>query len=280
MNKTKILRAAPIAVGATIFALGAPVAFAQDFIKPYDESVTIGLGGIVNQFDTSLRLDGQNRNGTDINLENNGLKKNLSSFEAALAWRFFKRHRFDIDYFTVSRSGSKSYTGDITIGDTDFPVGASVSMKNKYDLFSLDYRYSLFQTPEWETAVGLGVYGGKFTFDVNAVGNVGSTGTQGTYNNSVSTTLPLPLLGVTVDWHPDSRWKISGRAYGMQAKVSDVDGRVYNFAVGAEYMLMRNFGVGARWTYTDINVDVTKSNFNGSLGWRANNASLYGTIVF
>ena len=280
MNKTKTLKPASIVIGSAILALGTPMAFAQDFIKPYDDGVSIYLGGVVNQFDTSLRLDGQGHRGSDINLENNGLKKNLSSFEASLMWRFFQRHRIDVDYYTLTRSGGRTYNGDINIGDTDFPVGASVHIKNKYDLASLDYRYSLFQTPEWETAVGLGLYGGKFTFDVNASGNVGNTGTQGTYNNSVSTTLPLPLLGISVDYHPDARWKFSGRAYGMQAKVSNVDGRAYNFAVDGEYMFTRNFGAGARWMYTNIDVDVTKAGFNGSLTWRANTASLYAKLMF
>ena len=146
MKKTNMAKAVCLALGTGTFALAGP-AFAQDwmsqdFIKPYDETVTIGLGGIVNQFDTSLRLDGSGNNtshGTDINLENNGLKKNLSSFEGALSWRFAQRHRLDLDYYTVSRSGSKSYTGDINIGGNDYPVGANVNIRNKYDLGSIDY---------------------------------------------------------------------------------------------------------------------------------------------
>jgi hypothetical protein len=285
MKKNISPRRLSIALGALILPLGGTAALAQDFmsqnfIKPYDESVEIDLGGVLNQFDTSLRLDGQGTRGTDINLEGNGLKKNLSSFEGALTWRFMSRHRLYVDYFTVSRSGSRTYTGDVSIGGNDYPAGATVSMKNKYDLASLDYKYSFVQTPEFEAAAVLGFYGGKFTFDVNAVGNVGNAGAGTTYNNSVSTTLPLPLLGLSFDWYPDRRWKLSAQALGMQAKVGDVDGRVYNFGGAAEYMLTRNFGLGLRYVYTDIGVDVTKNDFNGHLGWRANTASLYGKLLF
>ncbi len=67
---------------------------------------------------------------------------------------------------------------------------------------------------------------------------------------------------------------------GMQAKIGDVDGHAYQLAVDGEYMLVRNLGIGARWVYTDIKVDVDKSDFDGGLSWRANTASLYAKLTF
>jgi hypothetical protein len=285
MKKTKLAKPASIALGAVALALGGTTAFAQDwtsqnFMKPYEETVQINLGGIVNQFDTSLRLNGDTNKGTDVNLENNGLKKNLSSFEGMLQWRFAQRHRLDLDYYTVSRSGSHSYTGDISIGNDDFPVGANVNIRNKYDLFLVDYRYSFVQEPEYEIAVLGGLYGGKFTFDVNAVGNIGNSGATGTYNNSVSTTLPLPMIGVTWDWYATSQMKMSVAGMGMKANIGDVDGHAYVVGVSGDYMLTRNLGLGARYTYVDISADVNKSAFNGSFGWRVNTFSLYAKLLF
>ena len=282
MKKTNAARSASIALGIALLALGSLQAlgadyFSQDFIKPYDETITIDLGGIVNQFDTSLRLNGQSSQGTDINLENNGLKKNLSSFEGLLTWRFMTRHRIDIDYYTVSRQGTHTYTGDINIGGNDYPIGATVGIHNKYDLGSLDYRYSFYQTPDVEWAAILGIYGGKITFDVNADPNAAA---GSTYNKSSSTTLPLPLLGLGVDWYPSVQTRLGARAMGMQAKISDVNGHIYQFAVEGEYMLVRNLGIGARWLYTDIKVDVDKSAFDGGLTWRANSASLFAKLTF
>ncbi|HLX23036.1 MAG TPA: hypothetical protein VKR38_06805 [Usitatibacter sp.] len=285
MKKAQLARQASVAMGATALAFGCSTAFgqdwaSQDFIKPYDETVQINLGGIVNQFDTSLRIDGQNTHGTDINLENNGLKKNLSSFEAGLQWRFAQRHRFDADYYTVSRSGSHSYSGDISIGGDDFPVGATVGMHNKFDLFSLDYRYSFVQQPDYEVAGLVGFYGGKFTFDVNAVGAIGSNGVGTTYNNSVSTTLPLPMLGASWDWYLSPQAKIAVMGMGMKAKISNVDGHAYVVGVNGDYMLTRNLGLGARYTYVDISADVDKSSFDGNFSWRVNTFSLYAKLLF
>ncbi|HEY2629797.1 MAG TPA: hypothetical protein VGI57_11760 [Usitatibacter sp.] len=267
---------------AILLSAGAPAAFAadfmsQDFIKPYDETFSIGLGGIVNQFDTSLRLDGSSSKGTDINLENNGLKKNLSSFEGSFEWRFASRHRLELDYYTVSRSGSHTYTGDINIGGNDYPIGANVNIRNKYDLGSIDYRYSFVQEPDYEIAALVGFYGGKFTFDVAATG-LNTSGT--TYNKSISTTLPLPLIGLTGDWYLTPASRLGAKAMGMKAKIGDVDGHAYQYEVYGEYMLVRNLGIGARWVYTDIKADVNKTDFDGSFGWRVNAGSLYAKFVF
>jgi hypothetical protein len=251
----------------------------QDFIAPGEESLTIDLGGILNQFDSSLRLDGQGTRGTDINLESNGLGKNLSSFEGALTWRFLPRHRLDVQYFSTKRSGSRDYAGEIDIGGTTFPVGATVSASAKDDFVNADYRYSFVKKPELEAAVLLGFWGGKLTYDLNATG-IGSGGAQTSYNKSVSTTVPLPLLGVTLDWYPDRRWKASAQFQGMKAKVGDVDGQAWLAAASSEYMLVRNFGLGLRYQYSDVKADVSKSDFNGHLSWRMNSISLYGKFVF
>lgn len=250
----------------------------QQFVAPSDEVFVMDLGGIVNRFDTKLRLDGQTSKGTDINFENNGMEKNLSSFEGSLAWRFLPNHRLRVQYFGAERSGSRNYATEIDLGDTQFPIGATVSAKAKDQFVDLDYRYSFSRRPDFEFTGIFGFYGGKFSYDVDAVGN-GNTVTR-TYHKSVSTTLPLPLIGIGGEWSPERRWKLAADFKGMKAKVGDVDGHAYIGTLSAEWMWMRGFGIGARYGYTDISADVSKSDFNGTLGWKSSSISLYGKFVF
>ena len=250
----------------------------NDYLVPGEETFILDLGGILNQFDTSLRLDGSTSRGSDINLERNGESKNLSSFEAMATWRFLPRHRVDLQYFDTKRSGSRDYTGAIDIGDATFPVGANLSVRAKSQLFNADYRYSFIKNPEWEFAGLVGFYGGKFTYDVNATGQSGNA--QASYNKSVSTTVPLPLLGVTFDWYPDRQWKVTGMFQGMKANIGDVDGHAYLAGASLEYMLWRNLGIGTRYLYSDVNADVSKSDFHGNLSWKMNSWSLYAKLAF
>jgi hypothetical protein len=272
-------RPAGLVAALVLSALAAPaLAQTSGFISPYDETISIDLGGIVNRFDTSVRFDGSSRQGTDIHLEDNALKKNLSSFEGAVTWRFFRAHRLDLNYYTANRSGSQTYNREVDIGDTTFPLGATVSARANSEVFSADYRWSFSQQPTLEWAVLLGLYGGTFKYDIDAVGAVG--GVTRSASKHVSTTLPLPMLGIGVDWYPDPQWRAGMNAMGIKAKVGDVDGHAYRIAAYGEWMFMRNFGVGARYTYNDIQADVDKSDFNGNLGWRANSVSLYAKAVW
>ena len=257
---------------------GATLAAPGDFIPPGEETFSFGIGGIVNRFDTSLRLDGQTTRGSDIHLEDNSLPKSLSSLDAALTWRFFPRHRFDAQYFTAKRSGSRSYDREIDIGDNKYLLGATVNASAKSDIFNVDYRYSFVKNPGFEMGLGLGFYGGKFTYDLNVVGNGGAASAP--YNKSVSTTVPLPLLLATFDWYIGPQWKIALEVAGMQAKVGDVDGHAYRVGAAAEYMFTRNFGAGVRLEYSDVGADVTKDGFKGELQWKTNSASLYAKMEF
>lgn len=269
------------AVLAALAAAALPAAAQMSsgsFAGPYDPTITVTLGGVVNKFDTSLRLDGETHRGTDIALEDNGLDSRSSSFAAGLTWRVAPRHRVDFNYYESKRSGERTYSSEIDIGDSTFPLGANVGIQAKDQFYWADYRYSFIQDPGFELAGLFGIYGGKFTFDINAVGNAGNS--SNTYNKSVSTGLPLPLIGLTADWYPDRQWHMAAQFEGLKAKVGDVDGHAYVAGAALEYMFTRGWGMGARYDYTEIKADVTKGDFNGNFAWKTSAVSLYAKLVF
>jgi hypothetical protein len=271
-------RPAAFAIAALCAASVVAPAAAQGFIVPGEETLTLSIGGIVNRFDSDLRLDGTTIKGTPINLENNGLDQNLSTLEAALTWRFAPRHRLDVTYFGGDRDGSRRYDSSITIGDSTFPVGATVSVKAKSTLTSLDYRYSIVKDPGFELGLLLGFHAGKFTYDVDAVGNAGAA--TGTYHKSVSTDVPLPLLGATFDWYLDRQLKLNVTLAGIKASIGDVDGHAYIASAAAEWMFTRHLGLGAKYQFFDVGADVGKNDFRGELGVKTNSVSLYGKFLF
>jgi hypothetical protein len=273
---------APIAVSA-LLGTASGLAFGQDFsggnlIKPGQETFSFTLGGISNQFDTRSTLNGSTTRGTDINLERNGLPKDVSSFEATGTWRFASRHRIDADYFTTSRSGDRSYDTTVTIGDNTYPLGATVSAEVKNQFFFLDYRYSFMKTDDLELAGLFGFYGSHFEFNFNATAH--GSGNTVSKSTSESTTVPLPVIGLTADWYIGPRWRVSGLLAGLKANIADVDGHVFLGGVSTDYMIFRNVGVGVRYLHSDLKVDITKSNFNGSIGWKMNSVSLYARLMF
>jgi hypothetical protein len=276
-NKSSAHGAAAFAAAVTL-GLGCASAFAQQPLSPYDETLAITLGGIINRFDSDVRFDGQGRHGTDFKLEDNALEKNLSTVEGTLSWRFLRAHRLELNYYQAKRSGTRTYQNEIDIGDETFPLGATVSVDAKSQLFDVNYRWSFLQRPTAEYALVLGLYGGNFKYDIDATGNAGNV--TRTAHRSVSTTIPLPVIGVSGDWYPDPAWRFGASAVGIKAKVGDVDGHAYRIGAYGEWLPWRNWGFGARYRWNDIEADVDKSDFHGNLGWKASSVSLYAKFVW
>jgi outer membrane protein W len=66
----------------------------------------------------------------------------------------------------------------------------------------------------------------------------------------------------------------------MRAKIGNLDGRATVFALGSDYMLTRNWGLGLSYMYTKVNADLTSSGFNGSIDWGSNAVLAYATMKF
>ena len=184
----------------------------------------------------------------------------------------------DVQYFAAQRSGSGQSSNEINIGAAVFPIGSTVSAEVKNQYLSADYRYSFVKTDKVEAAGLLGFYSAQVEHNITVTGNPG--GTAKTVSSTATTDMPLPLIGLTLDWYIDQRWKISGNVEGFKLKIGDVDGQVFVARASAEFMLVRNFGVGVRYLYSDFNADVTKSDFNGTLSWKMNSVALYGKLMF
>jgi hypothetical protein len=248
----------------------------HNFIDGGDETLTLDLGGILNQFDTSVRLDGQGTGGTNIDLEKNGGQQTLSSFEASGTWRFLSRNRIDVQYFQTKRSGGRQLDQTVVIGDNVIPMGSSLAAQVKDQFLLADYRFSFVKTKEVEVAGLLGIYGGQYNYHLTA----SDPGSTQAINRSASTTVPLPLIGVTLDWYISPRCKISGNVEGLKASIGSAEGSVFIAGAAIEFMLVRNFGVGLAYMYSDINVDVRKNDFNGNLTWRMNSLRAYAQFKF
>lgn len=260
-------------------------ASAQDFmsqqcIKQGDETLTLDLGGILNQFGTTVKLNDQGLEGSNISLENSGLKKTLSSFDAGGTWRFWSRNRIDVLYFSASRSGSKTINQDLNIDGVIVPINSTLTARTKDQFLDVDYRYSFAKTDWVELAGLLGLYAGQYKYQLSATRPLAGGGQASLLDVTASTTVPLPLLGATLDWYINSQWKLSASASGIKAHIGSVDGSAFVGGVKTEYMLVRNFGIGMGYLYSNVSADVTKNSFNGKLSTKMNSVSLYGQFKF
>ena len=222
------LRHLPLALAA---ALAAP-AFAQDLpIQGGTEKFKLNIGGILNQNDTSLRLQGPGGRGIEFGLEGNGVERDTWSTLASGSWRFQPNHRIGFQSFSTRRNNSRTTQQDLVIKDETIPAGTVLSTSQKTDFLVVNYQYSLLRDDRVELSGMAGIYGARFKF--------GFDSTSPPTNIESKTTAPLPMFGIGLDTFITPRWTFSTFFEGFALKVGDVKGSVSYIGMSTDYMLTR-----------------------------------------
>jgi hypothetical protein len=256
-----------------LIAIGtAGCAVADDFIKPGQETFKINLGAIVNDFDTSLRLDGPRDRGVEVDLDDLGLKRNLNSFMGSATWRIASNHRLGLQVFQTKRNAEKTTERTLEFKDQVIPAGTTLATESKTSFYIANYQYSFIKNDNMELAGVFGLYTANFKFKFNA--------STPPVDVDASTTAPLPMIGLSFDYYVTPQWTVSALAEGLKVKIGDVDGKTYNVGLSTDYMLTRNFGIGIAYSYVDLSVDVTKNGFTGNIGWKMNSILAYAQMRF
>jgi len=262
-----------ITLALAFLAACGPLQAADDWIKPGEETVKLNLGGIISRNNTTLRVDGPNSNGTEFDLEEvAGLKREVSSLYAAAAWRFAANHRVGMQYYELRRTASKTIDRTLVIEDKVFPINTTLSSEHDAAFLILNYQYSFVRNERLEFAGLLGLYGARNSYRFSATVPVADV--------STSTTVPLPVIGASLDYFVNPRWTVSLYGEGLALQIGNVEGRMYFAGISTDYMLTRNFGLGLGYNVTGLTVQAAEDEFSGKLGWRQSSFFGYAQLRY
>lgn len=273
---------AMVAIGV----VGGQSARAEDFIPSGEEKFKFVAGGVLAWINSSVGVDGTASAGTEIDLDSPTGEKSANNFILGATWRMAPRHRLSGLFYATSKQRALSFNQSITIEDDTLVPPTTLDSNAKNRFIFANYQYSFVKNEDVEIAGLLGAYINKFTIDLTGNASVRNT------NNGVTTTVkrdvaynpgftvPLPLIGASIDWFVTPRLTLGGSLSGLKAKIGDVDGSVFVATASAEYMFTRNIGGGLSFMHADLDVDVTKTNFNGALNWQNDNLLAYVTLKF
>jgi len=254
-------------------ALAAPALAQEGPVRGGTEKFKLSLGSIINESDTTVRIDGPNRRGVEFGLEGvAGLQRDRSSVLASGTWRFSPNHRVGFQSFSTRRHSEKTIDQDLVIKDQTIPAGTTLDTTANTDFLIANYQYSLLRDDRVELAAMVGVYGARFKFGFNS-----STPPR---DISSSTTAPLPMFGLSLDTFITPRWTVSTFFEGLLVKIGDVKGSISYLGLSTDYMLTRHFGLGLGISSVKIGVDATKNDFTGSFDWRSQSFFGYAQARF
>lgn len=235
--------------------------------------------------DTYVALNGRNTgSGVSINPSDTfGTDFEQSVFRFDGRYRFAPEHGVALTWYRVSSTGYKVVDEDIEWVDQEgndvvINAGATLNSKLSYDIFKANYLWSFYHNDKVELTTSAGLHGSSFKIALDAENNVGATANQ--EERQVSSTIPLPNLGLGIEYsvNPRFSWFLKADLFAM--RFNDWSGSFADLQLGMEYRVMDYLGLGLGIGSTNLNVTETTSTYRLTYDNSLSGVNFYLTSEF
>jgi hypothetical protein len=246
-----------------------------------NDSFYISLGTFNVGSDTKVKLDGEAGTGSLVDLERTFGDDDANRFRLDAWWRFAERHKIRALWFDSSASASRNIDTEIIWGDETFPVGADVRVDRDFSIYELAYEYSFLRRPSWELTGSFGLHYTQLKLALSADLEVdGQPGETRTASDSASVDAPLPVFGLRGLWNPGGDFWIDASAQYFALSIDEYDGSLTDYRLAAVWQPKKWLGLGIGYNAFNVDVDVDKSGFKGSLDWGYSGPQLFLSGAF
>ena len=258
----------PAFAGLAAFAL----AFTAAADPVFDEGVILSLGTFALDTQTVMRVDGTSGSGDEVNLEEDLGFEDQQRFRFDLDWRFAENHKLRMMWFNNDRSNSRTLAQDVTIGDTTYPAGTTVTAQFNADILELAYEYSFWRGADWELTGSAGLHTLIFEYDIDGAADTPA---------EADATGPLPVLGLRYQKRFGEAWYLDLQGQYFAIAIGDIDGRIDDYKAALTYRFAGHWGVGAGWNQFTTRIESSDPNaFDGVFSWRYGGPMLFLTANF
>jgi hypothetical protein len=231
--------------------------------------------------DSSVRVDGNGGQiGTEVDFEGDlGFDRRSTLGAVMLEWRPGDDWVFNAEYYALGRSSQKAIDRELVVGDTVFPVNATVGAGFDSDIYRFTIGNRVFQGETWEVGLAIGLHGTDFSTFIEGEGTV--NGVPGQFRSeSRSVFAPLPTIGLFAAAEPMKNLYLGARFDWLSLSIDEYSGRLVNTEVTAAYRVHKNIDVGAMWRFVDYRVKVEKDDWKGRVDYRFSGPALFLQIGF
>jgi hypothetical protein len=227
------------------------------------------LGAFVTDRQSSTRLDSDSGSGTEIDMEDDlGLESSTSVARLGGYVWLGERHRLDGAFFDLSRSASFPVQETIDFGDETFVINTVLESDWDLQIVKADYTFAVLARDRGFLGVTAGLYIADTAISL-------SQATLGR-RESEDVTAPLPVFGLRGDYIVNDRITLRGAAQVFAFESEDVDGRLSDVYVGADYGFGQRMAVGLAYNRVSMNIGAQEDDgFNGRLDWGYDGFLLY-----
>ncbi len=241
-----------------------------------DKTWLLQVSAYFPRVDSSIRVDSSSGEiGTVVDFEQDlGFERNSTLPAFMLEWRPGDDWVLNAEYYAVGRESTTTIAREISIGDTVFPVNGEVGAGFDSDIFRFSVGNRVFQRPNLEIGVSLGLHGTDFSIFLEGEGSVdGNPGQFRTENRSVFA--PLPTIGAFLTARPAKKVHVNARFDWLSLTIDDYTGRLINTEVSAAYAVHKNIDIGLMYRLVDYRVKLDRPDWNGEVDYKFSGLGLF-----
>jgi hypothetical protein len=275
-----IVRALRGVMIAGLIALAGSANAQQPSEGPWDK-FSIAIGGYASTLDSELQVNSETLGvGAVIDLKNTlGVESKYTTGRLDTIYRYGKsrRHQIEFHYFESNRSGDRTLTEDIQIGDKLFKAGENLHTDFDLKFANVDYAYAFLQDERVRLAVSGGLH-------ITGVGlKIESAGLS--VSEDESFTAPLPVVGLRLEVALAKNWKFKSGFDVFYLEYDNFTGGLADSYVGVEWNPFQHFGFGLGINSIAYRIegdghDPNGMDFNGKLSFNLSGLMLYGKYFF
>jgi hypothetical protein len=269
-------RRSPKTVVLGLLAATAMLATSAGAEEPLPDRWMLRLGGYrVDDAEQLIRLDANNAPvGAFIDFaETLGGETSTNVIRLDGRYRFDERHALGFSWYALKFDGHRVLQQDISWGGANYAIGTTVDSKIEFDVYKVNYQYSLYNQPEVELGALIGLHVMGTSMAISAVGI--------SQARSESLTAPLPVWGLFARYNFTPRLMTYFNYQFFFVNYEDkVKGGLQDFVLGLEYRATPSVGLGAAFNRFGMNLEAKEdaatlhfdSNWTGFM--------LYGSLYF
>lgn len=235
---------------------------------------SLNIGGYLTGLSTDLRLDNpiDGGEGTEINLEDDlGFSSSETVPRLRLAFIMGKRHEISAGWYRTERDSRTTLTQEISWGEETFPIDIDVGAFYNTEFFDVAYTYWFYSSEN----TSLGITGGLVLATLSSGVGVAFIGQEIEIGQDLSTDIPVPQLGFSVNHHLGSGFVLAGGLGYIAFGLDDWEGDVTTAFAAIEHRTWKNLGFGAGYGYTNYDVDANSADFLGRFKYNVSGFQIY-----
>ena len=202
-----------------------------------------------------------------------------NTFSLTFTWRFAKNWNVSADYFKIKRGNEVVLKEDIEWRDVTFRKGTGVEGGFGFALYRVFIGRVIARGNRYEIGGGLGVHTITISPFIEGQAYVNDLDFE-FKRHKVSTTLPLPNIGLWFIYAPTQKLSVSTKIDWLGVKIDNVSGSLWDITPTINYQAFRHVGISASYKYLNFGVDIDKDRWQGGfdLQFKGPTLSIFGNF--